>query len=693
MAVPRHVQHLVERGDFAALEDDWLAHLAEAPGDLDYFVGVARHLAGQGEEERAATLLELLDDALGDGHDARLALLQGAGHLRFPPERLHDEILATLRRRHGHLPSFSGLADKVGLARAAHDLPKTWEKVARLRELLEFEVGTFVWAEAHGAGRVVDVNFALESFKVDFERHPGLQVGFRAAPKLLTPLPPGHVLRQKLEDPEGLAALARERPPEVLRLVLEGAGRPLTAGEVRDRLAGIVGEDGWAGWWTAARRDPRVVAGRSGRQTYAWAESHGHAAEARWEAFAAAAPREQIALARRDGARASDLLPRMAATLAATADEVAGEDPALAYEIRCALERLPATAGPAAAAPADLLAGDRRRLDRLLAGIADRALRERATAEVRARRDDWRDVYRDRLAAEDDPRLLDQLAAPLAEAGDPGYARFLDGLLAQPHRAPAAFAWLAERAADDPALRGRNPLRLLQQILAAEVRPELAPYRVRLRRLAASGGTLPRLLAHLGDDQAEAARQAVERAPGLETHEREALHTALELRFPALRQDTHDDVLYATPAAIADKRAQLERITREELPRNRKAIEEARAMGDLRENFEYKSARQRHEVLSALAASLHRDLGRARPLDLALVDASEVRVGTRVRLRDADGGERTLTLLGPWESDPERDVVSYQSDLGRALLGKKPGESARAAGQAVTVVAVDRVAD
>ncbi len=58
-----------------------------------------------------------------------------------------------------------------------------------------------------GVGRVVEVNLPLETLKIDFERMSGVTVGFRAAAKMLTPLPPGHLLRRKLEDPEGLAKL------------------------------------------------------------------------------------------------------------------------------------------------------------------------------------------------------------------------------------------------------------------------------------------------------------------------------------------------------------------------------------------------------------------------------------------------------------------------------------------------------
>ena len=97
-------------------------------------------------------------------------------------------------------------------------------------------------------------------------------------------------------------------------------------------------------------------------------------------------------------------------------------------------------------------------------------------------------------------------------------------------------------------------------------------------------------------------------------------------------------------------------------------------MGDLRENFEYKSARQRHEYLSARVEALKGDLGRVRTFDPSSIDSSKARIGSTLRLESADGDDRSLTILGPWESAPERDIISYDSELGQSLLGSKVGD-------------------
>jgi transcription elongation GreA/GreB family factor len=691
MAISRTTQGLLEKGDFEAVENEWLSRLEEDPADLDYFVGVARALAGNGEDKRARLLLEMLDEQLREGRwAARLELLRRAGNLLLPIDKLHPAIVSTLGRLHGGRSTWKGLAEAVGLHRATHDLAKTWEKVERLESLLAFDVGTVVAMEGKGVGRVVDANLGLESFKVDFERHRGLMVGFKAAAKLLRPLPPGHVLRRKLEDPAGLAAAA---PPELLRITLQSFDRPLTAGEIREVLAGVVAEAQWSAWWGAARKHPQVLASGGARQagprqTYSWAATSGDAQESVWRAFERAEPRRRLELLRREGARDRELRDRMAATLKQDAGQAAGGDPGLAWEIWFGLER-------SGGVPEDLLALPwspqallaQRDLGRLFTGIEDRLLRERAYLMAREQRPDWPAIYRDALARETDPRALDVLAGGLAVGAPRELERFTDNLLTQPHRHPAAFAWLAERAAIDEQLRGRNPLRLLQQILGSLNRDEFAPFRQRLLALAESGSTVPRLLAHLAEDQAPMAEEAVRRAAALESYQRELLLAALGLRFQSLHREAAAP-LYATAESISAKQAELHRIMTVDVPANRKAIAEARAMGDLRENFEYKAARQRHEYLNTRAAALNADLARVRPIDAAGVDLSRVRIGARVRLVGPGGRERLITLLGPWESRPEEDVLSYESELGQRLLDQPVGTVLDLGGESWTLQAI-----
>src|SRR5262249_40605688 len=151
--------------------------------------------------------------------------------------------------------------------------------------------------------------------------------------------------------------------------------------------------------------------------------------------------------------------------------------------------------------------------------------------------------------------------------------------------------------------------------------------------------------------------EALSRHHELEPNRRDGLVAAAEMKFPELRKG-EDDSFFVTAESLDRKRAGLERIVNVEIPENTKGIAIARAEGDLSENFEYKARRAKQQDLSVRAGKLQDELRRARVLDRATVDTSEVRPGTKVSLK-SPAGSKAITLLGPWDSDPDRSVYSY----------------------------------
>jgi len=101
----------------------------------------------------------------------------------------------------------------------------------------------------------------------------------------------------------------------------------------------------------------------------------------------------------------------------------------------------------------------------------------------------------------------------------------------------------------------------------------------------------------------------------------------------------------------------------------------AREHGDLKENSEYKMAKQDQQVLMAQKSQLERELGRARITDFSEATADQIGVGNIVDLSNpVDGSTSRYTVLGGWDSDPDRGIISYRTPLGRALLGRKKGD-------------------
>ena len=104
-----------------------------------------------------------------------------------------------------------------------------------------------------------------------------------------------------------------------------------------------------------------------------------------------------------------------------------------------------------------------------------------------------------------------------------------------------------------------------------------------------------------------------------------------------------------------------------------KAIEYARSLGDLSENAEYETAKQRQSFVEGRIQELDSKLSRAEVIDPATLKNKErVTFGLHVKLEDLEtGDEVTYQLVGPDESEPENGMISITSPIGRALIGKQ----------------------
>lgn len=138
-----------------------------------------------------------------------------------------------------------------------------------------------------------------------------------------------------------------------------------------------------------------------------------------------------------------------------------------------------------------------------------------------------------------------------------------------------------------------------------------------------------------------------------------------------------DEALIVSWDSLEAKKKELDEIITVKIPQNKRDIQIAREYGDLRENFEYKSAKQQQAVLLRMQAKYERELRHAQGTDFVGVPSDKVGVGTIVDLKDNTTGEaETYTILGAWDSDPDQGIMSYLSESARALIGKAVGETA-----------------
>ena len=136
-----------------------------------------------------------------------------------------------------------------------------------------------------------------------------------------------------------------------------------------------------------------------------------------------------------------------------------------------------------------------------------------------------------------------------------------------------------------------------------------------------------------------------------------------------------DVTIKVSLASLEAKKREYDKLVKEKIPNNKKAIEIAREQGDLRENSEYKMARQDQETLLSRKAQLEEELKLAQVIDFNNIDTSTVSVGSIVRMRQLESGKIVeYTILGAWDSDPAKNIISYKTSLAQSLMGKKESD-------------------
>lgn len=137
-----------------------------------------------------------------------------------------------------------------------------------------------------------------------------------------------------------------------------------------------------------------------------------------------------------------------------------------------------------------------------------------------------------------------------------------------------------------------------------------------------------------------------------------------------------DAKLTVSKESFEEAKKEYEDLISRKIPENKQAIETAKEHGDLRENSEYKMARQDQDTLLARKAELDRDLARARVTDFTEASTDQVSIGSVVHLREGSTNKvRKFAILGAWDSDPDKNVLSYLTPLGKILLSRKVGDT------------------
>jgi len=673
------------------------------------------------EEIPAAELLAVLDEMAAAGAlaqaDARARLLEDACAERG----LTDAALAALGARAGWMDGGPDAREAVrkralelvGTDRdrrefvnhAGFDKPvAAAEAVRRLRLLLSLRSGALCHDRTWGAGVVRRVDALYGRVEIDFERKAGHQMSFAYAAEALSLLSPDHLLARHLTDPESVRRRAAEDPADLVRWALRDFG-PLTPDQLKDRLVPrVLPEAGWKPFWEAARKglkgDPRVAmpARRSEPLSLrAAGDRHGEAWFAAWSAerdlerlldmaeeLAEAKPeglgeRQRAALAERlgfvvkgaAGGRRPELTARAAMAAAALGVTVPELDSAAADDLWdpgvCAavLRRLPA-----------------RGVERFLAHLA---ARDGARLEA---------LLLDRLPTLDIGPLEAAIETLCARGREDDVADLLRALVARQQIGVEALLWIF-RHPDRIAAWSLGALPDLVRRALDVAEEDHSGERLKAQKQMKDRFTRPELLrdalAEMTEDQRRDFIGRLRRSPGWPPLDRQAILGLLVRLCPEYEPLVAADAGAPAPSrkmpvtstrTFRERQAQLRHIVQVEIPKNSREIGVARSYGDLRENFEYKAAKDMQAVLMRRRHELEMQLREVQPSDFRDVPPDRVGPGVGVALRHADGRVEHYHILGAWDRDEALRIISSESQLAQALAGRSAGDRVALPGEA-----------
>ncbi len=166
--------------------------------------------------------------------------------------------------------------------------------------------------------------------------------------------------------------------------------------------------------------------------------------------------------------------------------------------------------------------------------------------------------------------------------------------------------------------------------------------------------------------------------------EKSQLIENIYLKYPELKKTEEKEEIVkirhpfmVTAKAFENKKKELHHLVTVEIPENSRAIGEAMEKGDLRENAEYKAALEKQDQLKATVSRLESELAQVKIINKNEVKTNLVDVGTKVTIKDDKGNKLVYQILGQWDVNIEKNIISYHSPLGKAFLDKKVGDKVK----------------
>ena len=592
----------------------------------------------------------------------------------------------------------------------AIDEGKLTQKQAEI--LNQLAPGAFALHKSWGCARVAGADFLIGQLELEFlgGRKQSMQMSFAASS--LTPIPETHVEARRLADVAAVQKEALDEPVDFVHRVITDFNSRLTLDALSDYLAAVLPDSAFPKpapgafkrWWTSLRNklkgDGRFVVPSKKTEFVIVRERPASPHLDIVDAFEKARqPKDQAAAAEAllkglekfEGA--PDEIQRVLGLLERAADDHQRRNPAHSIHLLCVrdeiLERRKTPLPEGALTLTAFLSHPPAHLAELLAPLPAARIRHALEAGVALGGTAGSSLLIDVLR-EGDSKVVTEATRLLVEKGQTEPLReHLARSIGERNTNPELLAWfLAKRPTDLAALLTPETLEAAITVVERENIKD-SKRAARLHKVLADDKQL--MAEALASCDREAARDLMRKimrtAVFEEMDKRALLARAIKARpeLQELLEVSEDKSAAAAPAAkiltvswasLEKRKKDYDELVNVRIPANSRDIQVAREQGDLRENAGFKFAKEQQGVLMRQKAELEHQLANCRGTNFENPDTSRVGLGTTVRLRDgATGSEEVLHILGAWDGDSAKNIVSYLAAAATALIGHEAGET------------------
>ena len=580
------------------------------------------------------------------------------------------------------------------------------ELKASKAKLESMEPGAFCVHRSWGFGRIQEYDAASRKLVINFEGKPGHSMDPAFCVSTMEILPAEHLLVRRITEPEKIQDLVENDPVE---LVIDGLkvydNNATTALDLEQTLSQVVGPDKFKRWWTSVKKqlanDPRVAVPAKKTECYILREEPVSAEDEIMEQF------NGTRSARRRITLAGDLLGSMSRKepnresaayvlkeISASVKESNQLAPAERLEGAWVRNDLAAITGDDVSqflpTPDELVADTHSLVD--IAEKLPTSQQHRFLDLIQhAHPLEWKELVLNLLKNSSGKFTTECINFLVENDCTELLATTLQRWkLEQNLRAPVLL-WIVKNRSSRKFAKLLSDMitpRLLSSIFFAidyEALQTAGARRIPLADILSEDKELiPDLLSTADPETARDLANSLILNQGFEELTKKSLLARFIKQFPAIQSlvssetEEKGEVLLVSRGSYDRKRSEYDEIVQKKIPENSRAIAAAREHGDLRENAEYKMAKQDQSLLLAQKSQLERDLRNARVTEFTEATVDQIGVGSVADLKDIQSGKgMSYTILGVWDGDPENHVISYKTPLGAALLSKRVGEQVK----------------